>query len=203
MGTALWGASSLSCASAFATPAFVSSVASNAFVSRRTSLASSALQQEPFSLYHAVAAAAAAAGASPATARRRRQQQRHSNSSGGIGGGGDGMVMLFDFIKKRAQEGVEQTQNLVTAAQTGRLDEALKETSAYVKDRRVYRCTELQQCCCCRCWTSAAPPAVWLDTMRTTEEWCHFQVAGCHRCCACLLCRRVVPLAGIDSAVLT
>eukprot|EP00752_Nemacystus_decipiens_P005792 g5240.t1 len=43
--------------------------------------------------------------------------------------------MLFDFIKQRAQEGVEQTQNLVTAAQTGRLDEALKETSAYVKDR--------------------------------------------------------------------
>lgn len=51
--------------------------------------------------------------------------------------------MLFDFIKKRAQEGVEQTQNLVTAAQTGRLDEALKETSAYVKDRRVRRlCTQ-------------------------------------------------------------
>lgn len=43
--------------------------------------------------------------------------------------------MLFDFIKKRAQEGVEQTQNLVSAAQEGRLDEALKETSAYVKDR--------------------------------------------------------------------
>lgn len=47
--------------------------------------------------------------------------------------------MLFDFIKKRAQEGVEQTQNLVTAAQEGRLEEALKETSAYVKDRRVSR----------------------------------------------------------------
>ncbi|CAN0477244.1 unnamed protein product [Scytosiphon promiscuus] len=45
--------------------------------------------------------------------------------------------MLFDFIKKRAQEGVEQTQNLVSAAQEGRLDEALKDTSAYVKDRRV------------------------------------------------------------------
>lgn len=43
--------------------------------------------------------------------------------------------MLLDFIKKRAQEGVEQTQNLVTAAQEGRLEEALKETSEYVKDR--------------------------------------------------------------------
>lgn len=43
--------------------------------------------------------------------------------------------MIFDFIKKRAQEGVEQTQNLVTAAQEGRLSEALKETSAYVKER--------------------------------------------------------------------
>eukprot|EP00904_Undaria_pinnatifida_P008539 jgi/Undpi1/4815/HiC_scaffold_19.g08168.m1 len=45
--------------------------------------------------------------------------------------------MLFDFIKKRAQEGVEQTQNLVSAAQEGRLEEALKDTSAYVKDRQV------------------------------------------------------------------
>lgn len=43
--------------------------------------------------------------------------------------------MLLDFIKKRAQEGVEQTQNLVTAAQEGRLEEALKATSEYVKDR--------------------------------------------------------------------
>lgn len=147
--TALWGASSLSCASAFATPAFLSSVTSNAFVSRRTSLASSALQQQPSSLYQA---AAAAAGASPATARRRRQQQRHGSSSGGGSGGGGGMVMLFDFIKKRAQEGVEQTQNLVTAAQTGRLDEALKETSAYVKDRRVTYLTDSlgssSSCCC-------------------------------------------------------
>ncbi|CAM9960219.1 unnamed protein product [Pylaiella littoralis] len=128
-GAALWGASSFSHANAFVTPAFLSSAASNAFVSRRTSLASSALNQQPFSRDQA-----AAAGASTSTTRRRRQQQR--NSSGG-GGGGGGMVMLFDFIKKRAQEGVEQTQNLVTAAQTGRLDEALKETSAYVKDRRV------------------------------------------------------------------
>lgn len=46
-----------------------------------------------------------------------------------------GTSMLFDFIKKRAQEGVEQTQNLVIAAQEGRLDEALKVTSEYVKER--------------------------------------------------------------------
>lgn len=50
-----------------------------------------------------------------------------------------GTSMLFDFIKKRAQEGVEQTQNLVIAAQEGRLDEALKVTSEYVKERQVQR----------------------------------------------------------------
>lgn len=55
--------------------------------------------------------------------------------------------MLFDFVKKRAQEGVEQTQNLVTAAQTGRLDEALKETSAYVKDRRDVQSVSVLPCC--------------------------------------------------------
>lgn len=131
LGTALWGASSFSRASAFAPPLFLSSAASNAFVSRRTSLASSALEQQAISLDQA----AAAAGASTTTTRRRRQQQRHGSGGSSGGGGGGGMVMLFDFIKKRAQEGVEQTQNLVTAAQTGRLDEALKETSAYVKDR--------------------------------------------------------------------
>lgn len=48
---------------------------------------------------------------------------------------GDNVNMIFDFIKKRTQEGLEQTQNLVNAAQEGRLSEALKETSAYVKER--------------------------------------------------------------------
>ncbi|CAN0514089.1 unnamed protein product, partial [Laminaria digitata] len=45
--------------------------------------------------------------------------------------------MLFDFIKTRAQEGAEKTKNLIRAAQEGRLDEVLKYSSAYVKDRRV------------------------------------------------------------------
>lgn len=113
LGTALWGASSFPHVSAFASPAFLSSAASNAFVSRRSAVGTSATAVAP----------------------RQRRQQRHNAGSSGSGG----TVMLFDFIKKRAQEGVEQTQNLVTAAQTGRLDEALKETSAYVKDRRVSR----------------------------------------------------------------
>lgn len=113
LGTALWGASSFPHASAFASPAFLSSAASNAFVSRRS--------------------AVAATSGTLVAPRRRRQQQHLGGSSSSSGG----MVMLFDFIKQRAQEGVEQTQNLVTAAQTGRLDEALKETSAYVQDRRV------------------------------------------------------------------
>ena len=112
LGTALWGASSFPHASAFALPAILSSAASNAFVSRRSAVGTSATAAAP----------------------RRRRQHQHNNAGSSSSGG---TVMLFDFIKKRAQEGVEQTQNLVTAAQTGRLDEALKETSAYVKDRRV------------------------------------------------------------------
>lgn len=53
--------------------------------------------------------------------------------------------MLFDFIKKRAQEGVEQTQNLVIAASEGRLDQALKETSEYVKERYVILLDRIQK----------------------------------------------------------
>ncbi|CAM9849612.1 unnamed protein product [Scytosiphon promiscuus] len=123
LASTLCWAGSIPQASSFTTPAFVSSVASNAFVSRRplpaSATASPVHQRE---LGRNVAAGTGA--------RRYRQQHRSGASSSG-----GGMVMLFDFIKKRAQEGVEQTQNLVTAAQTGRLDEALKETSAYVKDR--------------------------------------------------------------------
>ena len=121
LGAALWGATSLPHTGAFASPAFLSPVASNAFVSRRSAVR-----------------AAGTVAAPP----RRRQQQRHAGGSSSGGGGGGGTVMLFDFIKERAKEGVEQTQNLVTAAQTGRLDEALKETSAYVKDRRVSQASE-------------------------------------------------------------
>lgn len=69
-------------------------------------------------------------------AQHRRRHLRHRSHGGG--GGGYGTSMLFDFIKKRAKEGVEQTQNLVSAVQEGRLDEALKKTSAYVKDRYNY-----------------------------------------------------------------
>ncbi|CAM9441697.1 unnamed protein product, partial [Ectocarpus sp. 8 AP-2014] len=129
LGTALCGAASFPHAHAFAPSAMLSSTASNAFVSRRGFVSSSTESVEK-RLTQAAAAAgnAAARSTAAATQQRRRQQQG--------GGSGSGMVMLFDFIKKRAQEGVEQTQNLVTAAQTGRLDEALKETSAYVKDRR-------------------------------------------------------------------
>ncbi|CAN0566066.1 unnamed protein product, partial [Ectocarpus sp. 12 AP-2014] len=131
LGTALCGAASFPHAHAFAPSAMLSSAASNAFISRRGFVSSSTESVEE-RLTQAAAASGNAATRSTAAAttqRRRRQQQ-------GGGSGGSGMVMLFDFIKKRAQEGVEQTQNLVTAAQTGRLDEALKETSAYVKDRR-------------------------------------------------------------------
>ena len=120
LGAAIWGARNVPCADAFIYPAVSSSAASNAFVARRSSFVSStslglALERRTRT------------GQAAAEARRRHKTSRHGTS------------MLFDFIKQRAQEGVEQTQNLVSAAQEGRLDEALRDTSAYVKDRRVSR----------------------------------------------------------------
>lgn len=118
LGAAIWGARNVPCADAFVSAAISSSAASNAFAARRSSFASTA----SFGLEQRTGRAAA-------VARRQHKTARHGTS------------MLFDFIKKRAQEGVEQTQNLVSAAQEGRLDEALKDTSAYVKDRRVSHVT--------------------------------------------------------------
>ena len=97
--------------------------------------------------------------------------------------------MLFDFVKKRAQEGVEQTQNLVTAAQTGRLDEALKETSAYVKDRRVglVSSASMQQAaflgfrvCCSLLGVDESVWALlyWLRTQRPHQQKCNMHTIG-------------------------
>ncbi|CAM9703423.1 unnamed protein product [Choristocarpus tenellus] len=44
--------------------------------------------------------------------------------------------MVFDYFRKRAEEGVEQAKNLANAAQTGKLNQALKETASYVKERQ-------------------------------------------------------------------
>ena len=116
LGAAIWGARNVPCADAFISATISSSTASNAFGVRRSSFASTA----SFGLEYTGRPVVTAA-----VARRRQRTCIHGTS------------MLFDFIKKRAQEGVEQTQNLVSAAQEGRLEEALKDTSAYVKDRQV------------------------------------------------------------------
>jgi len=44
--------------------------------------------------------------------------------------------MVFDFIRKRAQEGVEQVANIAEKAAEGKLADALKETNEYVKERQ-------------------------------------------------------------------
>lgn len=93
----------------------VGATKSGAFVSRQSPFASKLLSSTTWSV------------------RQRRTRRCYGQASGRLGAS-----MLLDFIKKRAQEGVEQTQNLVTAAQEGRLEEALKETSEYVKDRYAF-----------------------------------------------------------------
>ena len=46
------------------------------------------------------------------------------------------LKMVFDFIKKRSQEGIEQFQNIASKTLEGKLDEALRDTSDYVKTRQ-------------------------------------------------------------------
>ncbi|CAM9255238.1 unnamed protein product, partial [Phaeothamnion confervicola] len=41
--------------------------------------------------------------------------------------------MMFDYFKKRAEEGVKQAQNLATKAKEGKLGEALQDAGQYVK----------------------------------------------------------------------
>ena len=45
------------------------------------------------------------------------------------------VVMVFDFLRKRSEEGLAQIQNIATKAAEGKLGEALQETSAYVRER--------------------------------------------------------------------
>jgi len=46
-----------------------------------------------------------------------------------------GLNMVFDFLRKRSEEGLAQIQNIATKAAEGKLGEALQETSAYVRER--------------------------------------------------------------------
>ena len=43
--------------------------------------------------------------------------------------------MVFDFIKKRTEEGIAQVQNIATKTLEGRLGEALQESADYVRMR--------------------------------------------------------------------
>lgn len=44
--------------------------------------------------------------------------------------------MIFDFLKKRAQEGIEQMQNIATKTMEGKFQEALSDTNSYIKARQ-------------------------------------------------------------------
>lgn len=60
---------------------------------------------------------------------------RHSYRQSSRQSKGD-LNMVFDFIKKRSQEGIEQFQNIASKTLEGKLDEALRDTSDYVKERQ-------------------------------------------------------------------
>ena len=44
--------------------------------------------------------------------------------------------MVFDFIKKRAVEGIAQVQNIASKTLEGKLSEALQESAEYIKKRQ-------------------------------------------------------------------
>jgi fused signal recognition particle receptor len=50
--------------------------------------------------------------------------------------GNSGLYMVFDFFKKRSEEGFAQVQNIATKTIQGKLQEALSETASYVSLRR-------------------------------------------------------------------
>lgn len=43
--------------------------------------------------------------------------------------------MVFDFIRKRTEEGIAQVQNIATKTLEGKLGEALQESAEYVRMR--------------------------------------------------------------------
>ena len=45
-------------------------------------------------------------------------------------------MMVFDFIRKRAEEGIAQVQNIASKTAEGKFAEALGDTAAYVKKRQ-------------------------------------------------------------------
>ena len=44
--------------------------------------------------------------------------------------------MVFDFLRKRAEEGISQVQNIATKSIEGKLGEALKESADYIQQRQ-------------------------------------------------------------------
>lgn len=45
-------------------------------------------------------------------------------------------MMVFDFIRKRAEEGIAQVQNIASKTAEGKLAEALEDTANYVRTRQ-------------------------------------------------------------------
>ncbi|CAM9273205.1 unnamed protein product [Chrysoparadoxa australica] len=52
------------------------------------------------------------------------------------GRGNDRTTMVFDYIKRRTEEGVKQVENISTLAGQGKLGEALQDTADYLKQRK-------------------------------------------------------------------
>lgn len=60
---------------------------------------------------------------------------RHSNQ----------LNMIFDFIRKRSEEGIEQFQNLATKTIQGKLVEGLSDSASYIKQRQLIDAENLRK----------------------------------------------------------
>ena len=47
-----------------------------------------------------------------------------------------GLRMIFDFIKRRSEEGIAQIQNIATKTLEGKLGDALSESADYIRERQ-------------------------------------------------------------------
>lgn len=61
---------------------------------------------------------------------------RIQQARGGGARRGEVSMMVFDFIRKRAEEGIAQVQNIASKTAEGKLAEALEDTAAYVRQRQ-------------------------------------------------------------------
>ena len=69
------------------------------------------------------------------TSRSLYRSHPHSLAGSSSGASATKLSMVFDFLKKRSEEGIAQVQNIATKTLEGRFGEALSDSAEYIKKR--------------------------------------------------------------------